>query len=83
MKIENYTLLANYDKTRQIELLEQNADKEIVSRLILEKGRYAFLDTFKADLQQAGARKQLLSFIQRERWNESAGKTLTPWTLMP
>ena len=65
LKFENYTLLADYDETRQIELLEQNADKEIVSRLILEKGRYTFLDTFKADLQQAGARKQLLSFIQK------------------
>ena len=65
LKFENYTLLADYDETRQIELLEQNADKEIVSHLILEKGRYKFLDTFKADLQQAGARKQLLSFIQK------------------
>ena len=54
-----------FDKTRQIELLEQNVDKEIVSRLILEKGCYTFLDTFKADLWQAGARKQLLNFIQK------------------
>ena len=65
LKFENYALLVEYDETRQIELLEQNADKEIVSRLILEKGRYTFLDTFKADLRQAGARKQLLSFIQK------------------
>ena len=65
LKFENYTLLADYDETRQIELLEQNTDKEIVSRLILEKGCYTFLDTFKADLWQAGARKQLLSFIQK------------------
>ena len=64
-KFENYALLANYDKTRQIELPEQNADKEIISRLILERGCYTFLDMFKADLQQAGARKQLLSFIQK------------------
>ena len=55
LKFENYTLLADYDETRQIELLEQNADKEIVSCLILEKGRYTFLDTFKTDLRQAGA----------------------------
>ena len=65
LKFENYTLLADYDDTRQIELLEQNADKEIVSHLILEKEHYTFLDTFKADLRQAGARKQLLSFIQK------------------
>ena len=65
LKFENYALLADYDETRQIELLEQNADKDIVSRLILEKERYMFLDTFKADLRQAGARKQLLSFIQK------------------
>ena len=65
LKFENYALLADYDETWQIELLEQNADKEIVSRLILEKGRYTFLDTFKANLRQAGARKQLLSFIQK------------------
>ena len=49
----------------QIELLEQNADKGIVLHLILEKGHYTFLDMFKADLWQAGARKQLLSFIQK------------------
>ena len=40
LKFENYTLLADYDDTQQIELLEQNTDKEIVSRLILEKGHY-------------------------------------------
>ena len=64
LKFEIYALLAEYDETRQIELLEQNADKEIVTCLILEKGHYMFLDTFKADLWQAGARKQLLDFIQ-------------------
>ena len=41
LKFENYTLLADYDDTWQIELLEQNADKEIVSHLILEKRCYA------------------------------------------
>ena len=45
--------------------MEQNTDKEIVSRLILEKGCYASLLLFKADLQQAGARKQLHDFIQK------------------
>ena len=65
LKFENYALLADYNDTWQIELLEQNADKEIVSRLILEKGRYASLQQFKADLQQAGAHKQLLNFIQK------------------
>ena len=65
LNFENYALLADYDETWQIELLEQNVDKEIVSHLILEKVCYTFLDTFKADLWQAGARKQLLSFIQK------------------
>ena len=65
LKFENYALLADYDDTQQIELLEQNADKEIVLHLILEKGCYASLHLFKADLQQAGARKQLLNFIQK------------------
>ena len=65
LKFDNYALFADYDKTWQIDLLEQNADKEIVSHLILEKGHYTLLDTFKADLRQAGARKQLLSFIQK------------------
>ena len=65
LKFENYALLADYDETQQIELLEQNVDREIVLRLILEKGCYTFLDTFKTDLRQAGARKQLLSFIQQ------------------
>ena len=40
LKFENYALLVGYNETRQIELLEQNADKEIVSCLILEKGHY-------------------------------------------
>ena len=65
LKFENYALLADYDDTRQIELLKQNADKEIVSHLILEKGHYASLCQFKADLRQAGAHKQLLNFIQK------------------
>ena len=43
LKFENYALLADYDDTWQIELLEQNMDKEIVLRLILEKGHYASL----------------------------------------
>ena len=65
LKFENYALLADYNDTQLIELLEQNADKEIVSHLILEKGCYASLLLFKANLQQAGARKQLLDFIQK------------------
>ena len=83
LKFENYALLTDYDKTRQIELLEQNADKKIVMCLILEQGRYMFLDTFKADLQQAGARKQLLDFIQKGTAEQSSKKTLMPWTSMP
>ena len=82
LKFENYALLTDYDKTRQIEQLEQNADKEIITCLILEKGRYTFLDTFKANLRQAGARKQLLDFIQKGTAEWSSKKTLTPWTSM-
>ena len=65
LKFENYALLANYEDVRLIELLEANADRTIVSHLILEKGRYTDLDLFKADLRQAGGRKQLLEFIQK------------------
>ena len=65
LKFENYALLANYEDVRLIELLEANTDWAIVSHLILEKGRYTDLDLFKADLQQAGGRKQLLKFIQK------------------
>ena len=50
LKFENYTLRVDYDETQQIELLEQNADEEIVMHLILEKGCYTFLNAFKADL---------------------------------
>ena len=87
LKFKNYVLLADYDDTRLIELLEQNMDKEIVSRLILEKGRYTSLLLFKANPWQAGACKQGLasSFLisyKRERWNGSNKKILTPWTLM-
>ena len=65
LKFENYALLANYADVQLIELLEANADREIVSHLILEKGRYTDLDLFKADLQQVEGRKQLLKFIQK------------------
>ena len=65
LKFKNYTLLANYEDVRLIELLEANADRVIVSHLILEKGRYTDLDLFKADLQQAGGCKQHLKFIQK------------------
>ena len=50
LKFENYALLANYEDVWLIELLETNADRAIVSHLILEKGRYTDLDLFKADL---------------------------------
>ena len=40
-------------------------DKDIVSCLILEKKHYASLRWLKEDLRQAGARKQLLDFIQK------------------
>ena len=57
LKFENYTLLVDYNNEQLIELLETNTDKDIVMCLILEKGRYASLQQFKADLRQAGAHK--------------------------
>ena len=39
-----------YEDVWLIELLDTNADRVIVSCLILKKGRYTNLDLFKADL---------------------------------
>ena len=79
LKFENYTLLANYEDVWLIKLLEANTDRAIVSRLILEKGRYTDLDLFKADLRQAGGRKQLLEFIQKGTAEQA--KTRDPNTM--
>ena len=43
LKFENYVLLADYNNEWLIKLLETNVDKEIVTHLILEMGRYTSL----------------------------------------
>ena len=73
-------LLVDYNDVWHIELLMQNADKTIVSHLILEKGCYASLCQFKEDLQE-----HVSSFLisYRKEWQiGSAEKTLMAWILM-
>ena len=53
-----------YPEDWLIELLEQNADCQIVKRLILEKGCYTSVADFKKNLKEAGSWKQLLNFIK-------------------
>lgn len=65
LKFKNYTLLADYNDMQLIVLLEINADKDIISHVILENKRYTSLQKFKADLCQVGSCKQLLEFIQK------------------
>ena len=52
-KFENYALLA-------VAQAEHRQGNHLAS-----KGRYALLQQFKADLEQAGMRKQLLDVIQK------------------
>ena len=59
-----FQALAQYPEDRLIELLEQNANQQIVERLILEKGHYMSMADFKKDLKEAGSQKQLLNFIK-------------------
>ena len=59
-----FQALAQYSEDWLIELLEQNADWQIVKRLILEKGHYMAVADFKKDLKEAGSWKQLLNFIK-------------------
>ena len=63
-RFDTFQALAQYPEDRLIELLEQNANQQIVERLILEKGRYMTVADFKKDLKEAGSRKQLLNFIK-------------------
>ena len=76
-KFENYVLLADYNNEWLIELLETNTDKDIVMRLILEKGCYMSLQQFK----QEHASSFLIPF-RKEWWNRPRQGTLMPWTLM-
>ena len=59
-----FQALAKYPEDQLIKLLEQNADWQIIKRLILEKGHYTLVAEFKKDLKQAESRKQLLNFIK-------------------
>ena len=63
-RFDMFQALAEYPEDQLLELLEQNADWQIVRRLILEKARYTSVADFKKDLKQAGSRKQLLNFIR-------------------
>ena len=46
---------AQYPEDWLIELLEQNADRQIVESLILEKCHYMAVVDFKKDLKEAGS----------------------------
>ena len=61
---DTFQALAQYPEDQLIELLEQNADQQIIKRLILEKGCYTTVVDFKKDLKEAGSQKQLLNFIK-------------------
>ena len=50
-----FQALAQYPEDWLIKLLEQNADRQIVERLILEKGCYTTVADFKKDLKEAGS----------------------------
>ena len=63
-RFDTFQALAQYPEDWLIELLEQNADRQIIERLILEKGHYMTVADFKKDLKEAGSRKQLLNFIK-------------------
>ena len=63
-RFDTFQALAQYPEDWLIELLEQNANQQIVKRLILEKGHYMVVVDFKKDLKEAGSRKQLLNFIK-------------------
>ena len=80
IKFNTFQALAKYPEDWLIELLEQNADRQIIKRLILEKGHYMLVVDFKKDLKQAGSRKQLLN----QEWQKGPRqRTLMPWILMP
>ena len=54
-RFNTFQALAQYPEDQLIELLEQNADQQIVERLILEKGCYMSVADFKKDLKEAGS----------------------------
>ena len=63
-RFDMFQALAQYPEDWLIELLEQNANQQIVERLILEKGHYTTMVDFKKDLKKAGSRKQLLNITK-------------------
>ena len=54
-RFNTFQALAQYPEDRLIELLEQNADQQIIESLILEKGCYMAVVDFKKDLKEAGS----------------------------
>ena len=54
-RFDTFQALAQYPEDWLIELLEQNANQQIVERLILEKGHYITVVDFKKDLKEAGS----------------------------
>ena len=54
-RFDTFQALAQYPEDWLIELLEQNADRQIIERLILEKGCYTTVVDFKKDLKEAGS----------------------------
>ena len=63
-RFDMFQALAQYPEDQLIELLEQNADQQIIERLILKKGCYMTVVDFQKDLKEAGSRKQLLNFVK-------------------
>ena len=63
-RFDMFQALAQYPEDWLIKLLEQNANQQIVERLILEKGHYMTMVDFKKDLKKAGSRKQLLNITK-------------------
>ena len=63
-RFDMFQALAEYPEDWLIELLEQNTNRQIIKRLILENGCYTSVAGCKKDLKQAGSRKQLLNFIK-------------------
>ena len=54
-RFDMFQALAQYPEDQLIELLEQNANQQIIERLILEKGHYTTVVDFKKDLKEAGS----------------------------
>ena len=55
IRFDTFQALAQYPEHWLIKLLEQNANQQIVERLILEKGHYMTVADFKKDLKEAGS----------------------------